>query len=230
MARQAHIVDFEEARAAVRRMPQSDGIVPRSSQRSRTSAKISSSTTRRPRSSNGAYSGSYPAPNREARSRAIRGGVAAQARRGERPARVAEQSRKQSTVSDTLKRRQHDARKRKADRAFDRTVKTDEPSSNSGPRAAVYQTKMGSTHRRSSRMHTNQEKAASRIPAIPLPQISGLPIPSFAKIPILICACLLVGMIVVYQPAHDLYVATRNEAKAHVQLALLEEQNSALQS
>ncbi|WP_283170861.1 FtsB family cell division protein [Curtanaerobium respiraculi] len=225
MTRTARIVDFEEARSASRRSHRTrdDSAGSESLHRDASRAVM---PTARPLAHQREDSREHArvAPNRDARNRAVHGGEAAGARRGSRPPRVSDRR----TVAGTLKQRQHDARKRKADRAFDRTVKSDAPAAESGPRPAVYRGQMGATHRKSSRMRTQQE-AVARSVAIPHAGTGSVSnVPRFAKIIGAIAACMLICVAAVYQPAHDYYVAVRDEAKAQAQLEVLNQQNELL--
>ena len=227
MARQAHIVDFEEARNASRR----SGARNRSREAAGASSRLSS--------------------NREARSRAIRGGEVAGARRGSHYAqrnqtrtragqsaqrgRTRGDKRTQRNIAESVCKLQRDARKRKADRAFDRTVgASSSASGESGPRAAVYRGKMGSTHRKSSRMRNDQEAASrgvapSRGRAAQTGRVIAGAIPRFVRIPLVLFAALALCVAALYQPMQDYYIATRDQAKAAAQLEVLSQQNAQLQ-
>lgn len=135
---------------------------------------------------------------------------------------------------DKLDKRRHDARKKKADRAFDRNVKTDPAPSGTdegAPRAALYQTKMGSSHKRSARMQNEQS-------AFALPSV-GFDFSSLASrfsgrsqrfyVACTVVVCVLLSGAFLYPTAQNYYTAVRNQQKVSAEYAAIEARNSTLQ-
>ena len=218
MNRRARIVDFEEARSTSchdHRLQDARSMASRKSSCDRIDPTV------RPADVSGRRK---PEPNRNARSRAIKSGQVASARRGERPPRFADKQEQRS-----LQQRKSDARKRKAKRAYEHAItQSPQQPSEGGPRAAVYQGQMGPTHRRSSQMRNEQENVARKRDMGHMSPAPHPLLPRIGRAIGLLFACVLLCMVAVYRPAHDYYFAIRDEAKAQAQLEVLNEQNEEL--
>lgn len=137
-------------------------------------------------------------------------------------------TRRRSGVSDRMERRSNDARKRRADRMFDRQIGDDAPAAEAGPRAAVYRGKMGHSHRRSARMQNERAGTDTSLRGRIDARLSSVRRPAFA-VPVVAFAFVLVACGFLYPSAKEYYTAVRDEAKASAQLAVLQQRNDDLQ-
>lgn len=153
--------------------------------RSSRSSEPARTSTRRPRATT-RPSKPAPAPARNPQSRrhALTDAQVTRAARASAEARVrthssarsddaserrGRQDQRKKTFVEQVRDRQHAARKKRADKVFDKTVKHDAaPADNAGSRAALYKGEMGSTHKKAARMQAEQG-ASSRVRTVKAP-------------------------------------------------------------
>lgn len=257
MTKQAHIVDFEQARSAsAKTRPSAHARTEKTANsRSRRSSRTtdaethraSSADSRQPhrRAASPASASSYPASSRTETQHARRSVSDGQLSRAARTAAQARsQTRKQQSnppqAKGTASRRdagakgrwekiQHEARKKKADRVFDKTVKPDahRTADEAGSRAALYKGQMGSTHRKSARM---QNEAPSRMRAV-APNPSPTRRHSLrASALLVVLACMVASCAFLYPAAKNYYNAMRSEAKVQAEYDAVSAHNDRVQS
>lgn len=174
-------------------------------------------SSRRPASGRAASSASG-----QARSRARQQEKRLQERDGDERARSSRASHRGNS-SESIK---HRLRKAKADRAFDKRYASAPASSEGGPRAALYEGRMGHTHKKSSRMQNEaSRKRTSRSAKVRSTFV-------FGKLrivgAILVVAVLALGFL--YPAAKDSYVAMRAQAQLQAEYDALVQRNEAIQA
>ena len=114
--------------------------------------------------------------------------------------------------------------KMKADRLFADAVPKDAPSGDE-PRAALYKGKMGSSHKKSSKMQAREKSGSGfSLPfSIPLPKFD-----SKGSVALLVCACLVVSCLLLYDPVKHYYIAVRDQARAELEYEIASTRNEAL--
>ncbi len=130
-----------------------------------------------------------------------------------------------------LEKERHDKRKRKADRAFDKTVRQEDASGGSqSSRAAVYQTRMGSSHKRAARMQQSKPAVAYRVgwTLRGLGQKWRASTTAIVATCVVLCIALCVAF--VYPSAQQYYTTVRDQAKLEAQYTALTEHNDTLQA
>lgn len=159
----------------------------------------------------------------QARSRARLRGSSAQEEGEEEQGRAMRFSRR----DDAAKSIKHRLRKAKADRAFDKRYGgSPSASSESGPRAALYEGKMGHTHKKSARMQNeSSRKKAGRSSA---KRSIGLRGRLGAVAAALVIVALAAGFL--YPAAKDSYVAMRAQAQLQAEYDALMQRNEAIQA
>ena len=215
---QAHIVDFETAKSASR------------ARRGYKSSVAANSGARARFVSGEDYRAS--AEERLQARMSARGGKSASrsahrstSRRSQEASEPAQTHPKQSA----FRKHRHDARKKKASRAFDRFVQ-DQPATptESGPRAAVYRGQMGSTHRKSARMQ-NERSSMQRANSASARKASHK-LRMAVAVPLTVVACVVACAMFLYAPARDYYTAVRDQAKMEAEYVIVTQENEELQS
>ncbi len=132
------------------------------------------------------------------------------------------QTPQKASLTDSLKKKMRSA---KAEKQFNRTIGSDDTSAESGSRAALYEMRMGKTHRRTTEMQNTQTSGGKKKKKIGH-SLSGVAsrLAATATIIVLFCGVLL------YQPVADLYNETRKIQKLEAEYQALEEHNVALQA
>ena len=151
----------------------------------------------------------------------------------------ASESSRNDSLSSRIERSQHDRRKRRADKQFDRTV-AQSTEEESGTRAAVHRGAMGSRQRRASRMHAEAspyknpaQMAVGGLAGIKNALVdlgSSLTHGGIFNIKLIAVVCMLLLCVCVYGPAKNYYTATRDLAKNQVEYAALQDYRDELQS
>lgn len=255
MTRQAHIVDFEQARSVSSKgrpsaHPRSEKSGNSHSRRSPRTAdaethRTASAETRRPhrRSNSQTDTASQSPVARNDVQRTRRSMSDAQLSRAARTAaqartRTNEQAggseKKKAPCRDAgtkgrLEKLQHDARKKKADRVFDKTMKADvhQGSDEPGSRAALYKGQMGSTHRKSARMQNENPSRKRAVAPSPGPATRlSLKVP----VMLVILACMVASCAFLYPAAKNYYTAMRDEAKVQAEYDAVSAHNDRVQS
>lgn len=158
----------------------------------------------------------------QARSRARQQESRTREREEERQARSARSARR----GDSSKSIKHRLRKAKADRVFDKRYASAPAPSEGGPRAALYEGKMGHTHKKSSRMQNEaSRKGASRSAKVRSFSVAGK---LRAIGAVLVVAALALGFL--YPAAKDSYVAMRAQAQLQAEYDALVQRNEAIQA
>lgn len=146
------------------------------------------------------------------------------------------------SLAERLKRKSEESRKarnkKKAEQALERHAAEQSSRSASadaeGPRAAVYEARMGASHKRAARM---QDNAAKGLPSLPvkLPEVSVDGIvatlkrpPVFATAAVACCLALSIGCM--YPVTRDYYQAVREQDRAALELEAVLDRNQSLQS
>ena len=223
MAQQARILDFEEVRSSSRRRTSAAG-----RSRARNSQAVSGS--RRSAKSSGARTaaakggtGAAAAKGASKKPQATQGGKKTRAAQSaSRKSRAQSRSNAKKSQIEQVKRK---ARTKKADREFSRSVKQ-ETHTEEGPRAALYQTKMGSQHKKAARMQDG--KQASGLGAGAGLNIGRFSLGRRGSIALIACLCVALSCAFLYVPAKNYYAAVRDQAKAEAALQVVSTRNSAL--
>ena len=235
MAKQARIVDFEEARSSSSSRASSSR--PRTSSSKRGSATkgrsnaASGAASSRSSGKRSAKSNTSKNATRSSRSTSSRAGGKSNTKRAtgrSQSSKTRTSSGKNTSASKAkaskFEQVKRDLAKKKTSRLFAEQV---EPSAPSGdePRAALYKGKMGSTHKKSTKM---QAKGGQSF-------LSGLGLPvSLPKINaklgvvLIACACLLFSCLFLYGPVKNYYVAVRDQARAEVAYEVVSTRSKAL--
>lgn len=216
---QAHIVDFETAKSAsrARRGYRTSSASMESGARARFAVGEDYRATAEERLQARMSARGGTRPSRSNRRDA--------SRREEPQAQPARSECKQSA----FQKHRHDARKKKASRAFDRLEqKKPAAPSESGPRAAVYRGQMGSTHRKSARMQ-NERSTMQRANSAPA-RAAARKVRMAIAVPLTIVACFAACAVFLYAPARDYYTAVRDQAKTEAEYMIVSQENAELQS
>lgn len=121
----------------------------------------------------------------------------------------------------------HRLRKAKADRAFDKRYSAPQPGpSEGGPRAALYEGKMGHTHKKSARMQNEAVRSASSRAG--RKRSSGITARLGAVAAAVVVVALALGFL--YPAAKDSYVAMRAQAQLQAEYDALVQRNEAIQA
>lgn len=140
------------------------------------------------------------------------------------------QDQRKKTFVEQVRDRQHAARKKRADKVFDKTVKHDAaPADNAGSRAALYKGEMGSTHKKAARMQAEQG-ASSRVRTVKAPLKSLAGHTTRFYIALSVAACLVVGIAFLYPTARSYYSAVRDQARVQAEYDAVAQRNETLQS
>ena len=130
-------------------------------------------------------------------------------------------------------RRRRERAKARADKMFSKQFEGSAPSyadEEGTPRAALYEGKMGSSHRRSARM----QRASSALPQSaklnPVGWFSGLHVSARALRAGTALLCLVLVAVFLYTPARQYYQAQREHDKLAAEYALVEQRNEAISS
>ncbi|MGN0302134.1 MAG: septum formation initiator family protein [Anaerotardibacter sp.] len=133
-----------------------------------------------------------------------------------------EQTPQKTSLKDSLKKKMRSV---KAEKQFNRTIGSDDVPSESGSRAALYEMRMGKTHRRSAEMQNAQTGSSKKKKAF------GGSVTTVASRFAAVAAIIFVFCgILLYQPVADLYNETRKVQKLEAEYQALEEHNEALQA
>ena len=119
-----------------------------------------------------------------------------------------------SSLRDRLRKARRDIRARKADRAFSRDYAETSAPLDEGPRAAVYEGRMGRQHQRAQRMQSAERSSGFQMPAFISGIISALPLDRLAFHPLLMrmtaaLACMVFVVCGIYPAAQGYYLQTR---------------------
>ena len=253
MARQTNIVSFEEAKASSRRSRARSQQGARTSRRSgsatsrtresaarssfgweeeepdRTRTRSSSRTSRASRTSSGASSRTSSASSNNA-SRAKRSSLQFEddARSSRSRKRGAEEQKK-SRSSRTDKRRERT--KARADKMYAKQFAAEDKAASveeGAPRAAVYEGKMGATHRRSSRMQRSSTAGSPSAKVNVAGWLSSLPVSTRSLRVATAVVCVFLFCVLLYPPAQQYYQAQREHDKLAAEYSAIENRNTAL--
>ncbi len=135
-------------------------------------------------------------------------------------------------IGDAAARKQREARKKRADREFDKHFKEDTSSQSSeeGPRAALYKGQMGRTQKRSSGMQRNASAQSARSQKVRGDEGRYQSRRTTVRIVGIVAACLVLSLAFLYPTAKDYYTAVRDQARAQAEYDIVEQQTSLLQS
>ena len=235
MARQANILSFDEARneSRSRRMR---GNSDSTRTANRTSTRNSSRSSARAKTTNGF---SFTRAEREASKTRDGQETHASSDGKSRPARTAKASTYSGDVesrtvqSSKRGNRQRERTKARANRMFDKQYEPARKASapeDGTPRAALYETKMGSSHRKSARMQRSSSATPQTAKLDPAGWFSNLHIPPrVIKLGTALLCLVLVGVFL-YTPARQYYQAQREHDKLAVEYSELAQRNDALDS
>ena len=101
------------------------------------------------------------------------------------------------------------------------------PSENA-PRAALYEGKMGSTHRRSARMQRSSEAGSPSVKINPAGWFANLPITARSLRIATAFTCIILACAFLYTPAQQYYQAQREHARLAAEYSIIEERNDTL--
>lgn len=135
-------------------------------------------------------------------------------------------------IGDAAARKQREARKKRADREFDKHFKEDTSSQSSeeGPRAALYKGQMGRTQKRSSGMQRDASAQSARAQKVRGDEGRYQSRRTTVRIVGIVAACLVLSLAFLYPTAKDYYTAVRDQARAQAEYDIVEQQTSVLQS
>ena len=121
-------------------------------------------------------------------------------------------------------------RRAKADRAFDAVYGGVEPAAvdDPGPRAALYETKMGRRHREATRK-VDAGAAPRSFGGFHLPNVSGPVRHPKAIVGAVVAACLVFSFVFLYGPARTFYQQMREHDRLAAELAAVTERNETIQ-
>lgn len=149
----------------------------------------------------------------------------------DRQADFAEES--SSQALDKRERRRRERSKKRADRMFSKQFAAEGATSGSdegAPRAALYEGKMGASHRKSARMQRSSSAEAQTAKVNPAGWFSNVRVsPRLLKIGTALLCLVLVGVFL-YTPAKQYYQAQREHDRLAAEYAVLEQRNQALDS
>lgn len=137
------------------------------------------------------------------------------------------------TARESTQDRKKKRAKSRADKMFDRQMaaSTSASSGEGGPRAAVYKTKMGSTHRRSTRMQRSSEAGSWSAKINPAGWFSGLSklkiSSAWARV-ITVALCMVLAGVFLYTPAQQYYQSVREHDRLVAEYVAVYERNVAL--
>lgn len=140
--------------------------------------------------------------------------------------RRAQQGGSKKATSKKAEAKKRNRTKKKAEARFNKQYGSDSPASSEGaPRAALYKGQMGTKHKQAARMQQSATRSSKR----------GFGIPSakrgLLKAPVIlgtIAAVLALSWVFLYQPAKDLYVASREHDQLQAEYDALEQRNARL--
>lgn len=225
VARKSRIVSFDDARRSTQSRASSSRRAARASSRDageRSSSRSRRSTTRE--------SSSLQLTSERIRRQQEGSGEErrADAESSSRSARASRQSRAAASRDS----RQRERNKARADRMFDRQFAKETPAEGEGaPRAALYKGKMGSSHRKSTRMQdsapsgfaakTGLREGASGV----LSNVSYSPRAMRVLTAVL---CVVVAFVLLYDPARQCYQAQREHDRLAAEYSTIEQRNDVL--
>lgn len=122
-----------------------------------------------------------------------------------------------------IEQARREARRRRAEAEFDRTIGAHEARSGqeSGPKAALYSTQMGRIHKKSSRMRNQQEQHPSSVARHGVGSVAsvlaGLTARKIVAVPLAIVLVLVLSGVFLYEPTRSYYIALRTAAKTQAE-------------
>jgi len=139
-----------------------------------------------------------------------------------------------TSLRGRLRKARHDARSRRADRAFAREYADAPTPADDGPRAAVYRGKMGRQHQRATRMQSGQSGFSLHMPAFLSGIAQALSLDRFVFRPwfartALAFVCVALAVCVVYEPAQDYYLQSRANDQMMAEYQALVDRNAELE-
>jgi len=144
---------------------------------------------------------------------------------------TANDSRKQKSAAREERKRQRT--KARADKMFDRQVAISQSRDHAAepegaPRAALYEGKMGSTHRKSARMQRVSEAGPVSAKINPAGWFSNIPLSPRALRVTTAVLCVALVAIFLYVPAQQYYQAQREHDRLVAEYSIVEERNNAI--
>ena len=136
-------------------------------------------------------------------------------------------------VTQTARERRRSERtKQRAEKLFEKQydfLNDIEPSDRAGaPRAALYETKMGTSHRRAARMQRVSEAGSSMAKINPIGWFANIKVsPRRMKVTTVIL-CLVLTVLFLYTPAQHYYQSVREHDRLAAEYAVVEERNATL--
>ena len=136
-----------------------------------------------------------------------------------------------ATALSARERRQRAHTKARADKMFSRQFpmgSSEEPSAENAPRPALYEGKMGSTHRKSARMQRASSAGPVSAKLNPSGWFSSLPVTPRALKVAAVALCLICAYGFLYGPAQQYYQAQRENERLSMEYSAIEQRNEAL--
>lgn len=150
------------------------------------------------------------------------------------PAHAAKRTERSSASEEKSSRLSHlkrNARKARADKAFDaRYAESTRPSSGAETtRAALYKGQMGASHKRSARLQEREKTGSKTKLSVSFFRRDWMQSPKFIGVATVI-VCFVISCAFLYPAAKDYYVAIREQAQVQAEYQALEQRNAAIQS
>ena len=145
-----------------------------------------------------------------------------------------DKSRTSSSGRSTREERKRQRTKARADKMFDRQVAISSAARNraddveGAPRAALYEGKMGSTHRKSARMQRVSEAGPSSAKINPAGWFNNIPFNPRALRVATAALCIALVAIFLYVPAQQYYQAQREHERLAAEYAVVEQRNGSI--
>ncbi|MGI6046082.1 MAG: FtsB family cell division protein [Eggerthellaceae bacterium] len=135
----------------------------------------------------------------------------------------------QTPKRSRFEQRKHDAKKRRADKKFDKQFGgADAHKSDEGaPRAAVYQSRESSAHRRANRLQTDKKKKGVRLPAFGSFAIGSS---SRSIVGIAVSIMIVFTCAFLYTPAQQYYQSIRENDRLEAEYTAINQRNDELQA